>query len=106
MPQEKKQIYKSFKPQLTPKEMLHRGIFGGIYFNDMTHFNDFPKDWFERLDKSFYLSDRYSVSVNYFKVKSGLSREEWKKNGWKFIIFWSQKERKYAGHYGSQRTIR
>tara|TARA_B100000686_G_C16794620_1_gene981378 strand:+ start:3301 stop:3798 length:498 start_codon:yes stop_codon:yes gene_type:complete len=67
---------------LTPKEMLHKGVFGGIYFNNYFFLNNFPNDWFEDLDKNFYMSDRYSINVNYFNVKSGLSREEWKQKGW------------------------
>ena len=32
MPKEKEQIYKLFKPQLTPKKMFELGVFGGSYF--------------------------------------------------------------------------
>ena len=46
----------SFKPMLTPKEMLHKGIFGGTYFSRIVSHKDFPEDWFDGLDSSFYLS--------------------------------------------------
>ena len=38
----------SFKPMLTPKEMLHKGIFGGTYFSRLVDHKDFPQDWFNK----------------------------------------------------------
>ena len=70
---------KSFKPQLTPKKMLELGVFGGSYFVG-TNINEFPKAWFEKAK----LSKKFNVKLNWFKVKSGLSREEWIKKGWIF----------------------
>ena len=66
---------------LTPKQMLHRGIFGGTYFAELIDYKDFPRDWFKGLDKSFYCSCRYLIKVNYFKVKSGQSQKEWEAAG-------------------------
>ena len=79
MPKEKEQIYKLFKPQLTPKEMLELGVFGGSYFNKK-QIKEFPKSWFQKAK----LSETFNVELNRFKVKSGLSREEWIKKGWIF----------------------
>ncbi len=79
MPKEKEQIYKLFKPQLTPKEMLGLGVFGGSYFNKK-QIKEFPKSWFQKAK----LSETFDVKLNRFKVKSGLSRQEWIKKGWIF----------------------
>ena len=78
MPKEK-DIYKLFKPQLTPKEMLEHGVFGGSYFKD-SEMKEFPKSWFKKAK----LSKNFDVELNRFKIKSGLSREEWIKKGWIF----------------------
>ena len=71
-----------FQPMFTPKEMLHRGVFGGTYFNDSIDPKDFPADWFEGLNERYYASPNYLTDVNYFKVKSGQSLREWQDNGW------------------------
>jgi hypothetical protein len=67
---------------LTPKEMLHRGVFGGTYFSCLIDPKEFPEDWFQGLDKSYYRSERYLPEVNYFAVKSGQSQKEWEAKGW------------------------
>ena len=78
MPKDK-DIYKLFKPQLTPKEMLELGVFGGSYFKDK-EMEEFPKSWFKKAK----LSKIFDVEINRFKIKSGLPREEWIKKGWIF----------------------
>ena len=70
------EIYKVFKPELTPKEMLKYGVFGGSYLG--TSISEYPKDWFINAK----LSKKFNVNINCFKVRSGLSLQEWKKNGW------------------------
>ncbi len=66
----------------TPKEMLEKGIFGGTYFAELINHKDFPEEWFENIDESFYKSDKYLTKVNFFKIKSGQSQEEWEAKGW------------------------
>ena len=66
-----------FNPQLSPKEMLKLGVFGGYYFEGIH--SEYPKDWF----KDAKLSNAgYNINLNCFKINSGLSRNEWIKRGW------------------------
>ena len=37
------ELYKSFKPMLTPKEMIRMGVFGGTYFSKLVDYRTFPK---------------------------------------------------------------
>ena len=69
-------FYKIFKPQLTPKQMLELGVFGGSYFGNKI--DEFPKSWF----KNAKISKNFDINLNRFKVKSGLSRIHWIKKGW------------------------
>ena len=71
-------IYKIFKPQISPKKMLELGVFGGSYFG--LKIKEYPKTWF----KNAKISKNFDTSLNRFKVKSGLSRKEWIKKGWIF----------------------
>jgi hypothetical protein len=66
-----------FKPQLTPKQMLELGVFGGKYMTDCI--NEFPKDWFKnaKLNSKFY-----NPELNFFKVNASQSLSIWRKNGW------------------------
>ena len=68
----KKDIYKIFKPQLTPKKMLELGVFGGSYFID-GDIKEFPIELFKKAK----ISKHFDVNLNRFKIVSGLSREEW-----------------------------
>ena len=67
---------------LTPKEMIRMCIFGGTYFSKLVDYRTFPKEWFSDIDEKFYLSNNYQKEVNYFKIKSGQSQEEWVRKGW------------------------
>ena len=71
-------VYKIFKPELSPKKMLELGVFGGSYFS--LKVKEYPKSWF----KNAKISKNFNESLNRFKVKSGLSRKEWIEKGWIF----------------------
>ena len=69
-------LYEVFKPELTPKQMLEYGVFGGSYLGDTI--NKYPESWF----KNVKISKVFDVNLNYFKIKSGLSWREWNRKGW------------------------
>lgn len=66
-----------FCPELTPKEMLALGIFGGKYMTDCR--KEFPSSWFARAKLS--PSGRDS-SLNYFRVDASQPLSVWRKKGW------------------------
>ena len=72
------QVYKLFKPELTPKRMLELGVFGGSYFGN--NVKEYPKNWFENAK----ISKNFDIEINRFKIKAGLSREHWIEKGWIF----------------------
>jgi hypothetical protein len=67
----------NFRPQLTPKQMLNLGVFGGKYMTDTI--NEFPNDWFAEAKLSPYL---HNPSLNYFGVSAGQPLSVWRKKGW------------------------
>lgn len=74
---------KNFRPDLTPKEMLELGVFGGKYMTDCT--NEFPKDWFKHAkfaQPDIFGHRKYEKNLNYFKVKASQSLLEWQRKGW------------------------
>jgi len=66
-----------FQPELTPKEMLELGVFGGKYMNDCK--DEFPADWFVKAKLS---PEKHDSSINYFGVEASQSLSVWRKKGW------------------------
>ena len=66
-----------FQPQLTPKEMLELGVFGGKYLTDCQA--EFPNEWFSAAKLS---SDGYDAELNLFGIRASQSLEEWQRKGW------------------------
>ncbi len=70
-------FHPDFEPELTPKEMLHLGVFGGKYMTDTV--DEFPKSWFSGAKLSPRGRD---LSLNYFGVDASQSLSVWREKGW------------------------
>ncbi len=69
-----------FRPDLTPKQLLQFGVFGGVYMRDCI--KEFPVGWFTRAkfqEKGKFVAD---PKLNYFGVHSSQPLAVWRKNGW------------------------
>ena len=72
-----KNFHSEFRPQLSPKEMLKLGVFGGKYMSDCTE--EFPVDWFE---KARLCSEIHDPKLNYFGVNASQTLAERRRKGW------------------------
>lgn len=68
---------KDFKPELSPKEMLEMGIFGGKYMTDCG--KEFPKSWYK---KAKLCPERHEPGLNYFGINASQPLSVWRKKGW------------------------
>jgi hypothetical protein len=81
--------FPSFKPNLTPKQILQMGSFGGTYFRPIDssvtnrrHVNvhkEFPSDWFLGLRVT---SSKCNETINKYGVSAGSSLKAWEDSGW------------------------
>ncbi len=69
-----------FKPELTPKEMLALGVFGGRYMRDCQ--KEFPASWFQKAKLHPRGVSGHSKKLNYFQVDASQTLSIWKKKGW------------------------
>lgn len=72
-----KNFHLDFKPDLTPKEMLELGVFGGKYMTDCTR--EFPSTWFIKAKLS---PEGKNPKLNFFKTDASQPLSVWRKNGW------------------------
>lgn len=72
-----KNFDKEFKPDLTPKQMLALGVFGGKYMTDCK--KEFPKDWWT---SAKLCSEKHDAKLNLFGVNASQPLSVWVKNGW------------------------
>lgn len=70
-------FHPGFRPELTPKEMLALGVFGGKYMTDCT--DEFPEDWYER---ARLCHECHGPKLNHFGVNASQSLIVWRQKGW------------------------
>jgi len=70
-------FHPDFTPELTPKEMLSLGVFGGKYLTDCQ--GEFPRDWFVGAKLS---PAKKNITLNYFSVDASQPLSEWVRKGW------------------------
>ena len=66
-----------FRPDLTPKQVLELGAFGGKYMTDCAA--EFPPDWFEHAKLS---PGRRDPRLNCFGVNASQPLAVWRDKGW------------------------
>lgn len=66
-----------FEPELSPKEMLALGVFGGKYMTDCR--DEFPRDWFDDAKLS---PEGRNPELNLFGVDASQPLSEWQRKGW------------------------
>lgn len=66
-----------FKPELSPKQMLELGVFGGKYMTDCQ--DEFPAEWFTHAKLNH---KEHDASLNYFGVNASQPLSEWRRKGW------------------------
>ena len=66
-----------FQPELTPKEMLALGVFGGVYMRDCR--DEFPADWFTEAKLA---TDTRDPMLNFFQIHASQPLAEWRRKGW------------------------
>ena len=67
----------NFRPELTPKQMLQLGVFGGKYMTDCV--DEFPESWFAHAK---LCSRKHDARLNYFGVNASQSLGVWRRSGW------------------------
>ena len=79
-----------FGANKTPVKVIKEGAFGETYFRDVQcsingkwYKNSWKKfDELKSIDRTYYCSNYYDVSVNKYGAKCGASLKLWKNKGW------------------------
>jgi len=86
--------YKDFKPNLTPRQVIKLGSFGGTYWRPIqsdvtgiTYKNKhkvYPKTWWKGIPEDHMTRswENYDKNINKYKVKVGTTLEFWESKNW------------------------
>jgi hypothetical protein len=70
-------FHPDFCPELTPKQMLELGVFGGKYMTDCEA--EYPSDWFKNAK---LCHERHDPELNFFGVNASQPLSVWRQKGW------------------------
>ena len=70
-------FHPEFKPELTPKQMLAMGVFGGKYMTDCR--KEFPASWFARAK---LCHEKHDPELNFFGVNASQPLSVWREKKW------------------------
>jgi hypothetical protein len=68
---------KDFDPELTPKELLEMGVFGGRYMTDCR--DEFPASWFKNAK---LCSEKHDPNLNFFRINASKPLSYWLEKDW------------------------
>lgn len=72
-----------FKPELSPKQMLELGVFGGLYLADCQ--KEFPASWFKKakmVNADVLVEKNHNPDLNFFGINASQPLAVWRKNEW------------------------
>jgi len=72
-----KNFHSEFRPELTPKQLLALGVFGGKYMTDCK--GEFPADWFA---EAKLCHERHDAKLNCFGINASQPLSVWQAKGW------------------------
>lgn len=72
-----KNFHPDFRPELTPKQMLDLGVFGGKYMTDCE--DEFPASWFLRAK---LCHEQHDPKLNFFGINASKPLSYWRAKGW------------------------
>ena len=84
--------FPDFTPNLTPRQILLLGSFGGTYWRPITsgitkkkyrnQHKKYPFSWWKNIPLSYIISTEYDISKNKYKERVGTSLKFWEEKKW------------------------